>query len=84
MCTLISGFFSTETSSSVEAVKWLEEAAVAGHVRAQYSFALCLQQGRGVECNLPRAVSDQSDWTVRHKVHFSPKCPSTQKIERQI
>jgi len=45
-----------ETSSSVEAVKWLEEAAVAGHVRAQYSFGLCLQQGRGVECNLPRAA----------------------------
>lgn len=65
-------------------MKWLEEAAVAGHVRAQYSFALCLQQGRGVECNLPRAVSDKADCTVRRKILFPPKKHSTQKIERQI
>lgn len=62
-------------------MKWLEEAAVAGYVRAQYSFALCLQQGRGVECNLPRAASDQSHWTVQHKILVSPNIPAPKKLK---
>ena len=39
-----------------EAVKWFYQAALTGHVRAQYSLALCFQQGRGVECNRVKAV----------------------------
>ncbi|CAM6092260.1 unnamed protein product [Calypogeia fissa] len=45
-----------EPSDPVEAAKWFHRAALAGHVRAQYSLALCLQQGRGVERNLVRAA----------------------------
>lgn len=39
-----------------EAVCWLGLASKAGHVRAQYQFALCLHQGCGVDRNLPEAV----------------------------
>lgn len=49
--------FWTDSNRLVEAVKWLKIAATAGHVRAQYSLALCLQQGKGVECNMQKAVS---------------------------
>lgn len=39
-----------------EAVKWLYQASIAGHVRAQYQLALCLHQGRGLDRNLQVAV----------------------------
>eukprot|EP00250_Pteridium_aquilinum_P012016 c20455_g1_i1 orf=76-1719(+) len=39
-----------------EAVKWFQRAALAGHVRAQYSLALCLQQGKGVDCSVVKAA----------------------------
>ncbi|XP_024397842.1 F-box protein At1g70590 isoform X2 [Physcomitrium patens] len=45
-----------DSNRLVEAVKWLKIAATAGHVRAQYSLALCLQQGKGVECNMQKAA----------------------------
>ena len=40
-----------------EAVKWLKKAALAGQPRAQYSLALCLQQGRGTKKAEHEAVS---------------------------
>ena len=39
-----------------EAVTWLYRASIAGHVRSQYQLALCLHQGRGVNCNIKDAV----------------------------
>ncbi|KAH9773070.1 F-box protein [Citrus sinensis] len=39
-----------------EAVKWLYQASIAGHVRAQYQLALCLHRGRGVDFNLQEAA----------------------------
>lgn len=45
-----------DSSKSVEAVKWFQRAALAGHVRAQYSLALCLQQGKGVDCSVVKAA----------------------------
>eukprot|EP00249_Psilotum_nudum_P024207 c29121_g1_i4 orf=352-1692(+) len=45
-----------EPSSPTEAVKYFHRAALAGHLRAQYSLALCLQQGRGVETSLSKAA----------------------------
>lgn len=39
-----------------EAVTWLYQASIAGHVRSQYQLALCLHQGRGVNCNIKDAV----------------------------
>uniref|UniRef100_A0A0C9S8S1 TSA: Wollemia nobilis Ref_Wollemi_Transcript_3752_1321 transcribed RNA sequence n=1 Tax=Wollemia nobilis TaxID=56998 RepID=A0A0C9S8S1_9CONI len=50
-----------ESSNSQEAVKWFYRAAFAGHVRSQYSLALCLQQGRGVERNPVKAAK----WYIR-------------------
>ncbi|XAR48098.1 hypothetical protein NMG60_11030810 [Bertholletia excelsa] len=50
-----------EPPNPKEAVKWLNEASVAGHVRAQYQLALCLHQGHGVEQNLP----DAARWYLR-------------------
>lgn len=41
-----------------EAVEWLYQASIAGHVRAQYQLALCLHRGRGADCNLQEAVSN--------------------------
>jgi hypothetical protein len=46
----------TEPANPTEAVMWFRRAAFSGHVRAQYSLALCLQQGRGVECSSSKAV----------------------------
>lgn len=40
------------------AVKWLYKASLVGHARAQYQLALCLHQGRGVDCNMREAVCD--------------------------
>lgn len=45
-----------EPSNPKEAVKWLYKASLAGHVRAQYQLALCLHQGRVVDCNIQEAV----------------------------
>lgn len=45
-----------DSSDPSEAVKWFQRAALAGHVRAQYSLALCVQQGRGVECSAVKAA----------------------------
>lgn len=39
-------------------MKWLYQASIAGHVRAQYQLALCLHRGRGVDFNLQEAVSN--------------------------
>ncbi|KAJ7536308.1 hypothetical protein O6H91_12G063900 [Diphasiastrum complanatum] len=50
-----------ESIDPTEAVKWFQRAAVAGHVRAQYTLAVCLQQGRGVECNTNKAAK----WYLR-------------------
>eukprot|EP01018_Ginkgo_biloba_P003517 Gb_37692 [translate_table: standard] len=60
-CNLGLSFLQAEPSNSREAVKWFYRAAFAGHVRAQYSLALCLQQGRGVECNPMKAAR----WYIR-------------------
>ncbi|KAH7445308.1 hypothetical protein KP509_01G001900 [Ceratopteris richardii] len=48
--------FLQDPNSAAQAVKWFYEAALAGHVRAQYSLALCLQQGRGVNSSIVNAV----------------------------
>lgn len=45
-----------DSSNPAEAVKWFQRAALAGHVRAQYSLALCLQQGKGVDCSVMKAA----------------------------
>lgn len=45
-----------DSSNPAEAVKWFHRAALAGHVRAQYSLALCLQQGKGVDCSVAKAA----------------------------
>jgi TPR repeat protein len=47
-----------DSSDLAEAVKWFQLAAEAGHARAQYSLALCLHQGWGVDRNMSKAVSD--------------------------
>lgn len=51
--------FSVDPPKPEEAIKLFHLAASAGHVRSQYNLALCLQQGRGVQCNLSRAVCPQ-------------------------
>ncbi|GLJ49371.1 hypothetical protein SUGI_1044440 [Cryptomeria japonica] len=60
-CNLGLSYLQVGPSNSQEAVKWFYRAAFAGHVRAQYSLALCLQQGRGVECNPVKAAK----WYLR-------------------
>lgn len=55
-CNLGLSFLQVEPPNNKEAVKWFYRAAFTGHVRAQYSLALCLQQGRGVECNRVKAA----------------------------
>ncbi|KAG5520800.1 hypothetical protein RHGRI_033393 [Rhododendron griersonianum] len=45
-----------EPPNPKEAVKWLKQASISGHIRAQYQLALCLHQGHGVEQNLPQAA----------------------------
>lgn len=51
--------FSVDPPKPEEAIKLFHLAASAGHVRSQYNLALCLQQGRGVQCNLSKAVCPQ-------------------------
>lgn len=55
-CNLGIAFLQGEPPNPVEAVKWLYQAAIAGHVRSQYQLALCLQHGRGVGRNLVEAA----------------------------
>nr|DAD30828.1 TPA_asm: hypothetical protein HUJ06_009679 [Nelumbo nucifera] len=60
-CNLGISYLQAEPSNPKEAMKWLYQASVAGHVRAQYQLALCLHQGRGVESNLAEAAK----WYLR-------------------
>lgn len=53
---MIAIVFAAEPPNPKEAVKWLKQASISGHIRAQYQLALCLHQGHGVEQNLPQAV----------------------------
>lgn len=55
-CNLGLFLLQVEPPNTREAVKWFYQAALTGHVRAQYSLALCFQQGRGVECNRVKAA----------------------------
>ncbi|MBA0760119.1 hypothetical protein Gotri_022897 [Gossypium trilobum] len=55
-CNLGISYLNTQPLNHKEAVKWLHQASVGGHVRAQYQLALCLHQGLGVEQNLQEAV----------------------------
>ncbi|GAA0161977.1 hypothetical protein LIER_18171 [Lithospermum erythrorhizon] len=55
-CNLGISYLQADPPKYDDAVKWLYEASVAGHVRAQYQFALCLHQGRGVQQNLREAA----------------------------
>lgn len=51
-----------------EAVHWLGLASKAGHVRAQYQFALCLHRGCGVDQNLAEAVCNF--FPISHSSHL--------------
>ncbi|KAJ4974902.1 hypothetical protein NE237_008076 [Protea cynaroides] len=55
-CNLGISYLQAEPVNKKAAVKWLYEASIAGHIRAQYQLALCLHKGHGVECNLPEAA----------------------------
>lgn len=55
-CNLGISYLQADPPKYNEAVKWLYEASTSGHVRAQYQFALCLHQGRGVQQNLQKAA----------------------------
>lgn len=48
--------FVAEPPNPREAVRWLCQSAVAGHVRAQYQLALCLHHGCGVDNDIQEAV----------------------------
>ncbi|KAK9108176.1 hypothetical protein Syun_024187 [Stephania yunnanensis] len=56
-CNLGISYLQAETQNLKEAVKWLYKSSSAGYVRAQYQLALCLHQGRGVECDIKEARS---------------------------
>ncbi|KAK9119807.1 hypothetical protein Scep_017900 [Stephania cephalantha] len=60
-CNLGISYLQAETQNLKEAVKWLYKSSSAGYVRAQYQLALCLHQGRGVECNIKEAAK----WYLR-------------------
>jgi TPR repeat protein len=55
----------------VEAVKCYRDAALQGHVVAQYNLALCYEHGRGVACDpneavrLYRAAAEQGYYVAR-------------------
>lgn len=49
-------YLQAQPANAEEAVKWLYQASIAGHVRAQYQLALCLHRGRGVDSNLQEAA----------------------------
>ncbi|GKV14567.1 hypothetical protein SLEP1_g25421 [Rubroshorea leprosula] len=55
-CNLGISFLQAKPQNAKEAVKWLHQASLAGHVRAQYQLALCLHRGIGVHCNLQEAA----------------------------
>ncbi|KAJ8760371.1 hypothetical protein K2173_014341 [Erythroxylum novogranatense] len=55
-CNLGISYLQADPPRPKEAIRWLFEASVAGHVRAQYQLALCLHQGRGVDRNLQEAA----------------------------
>eukprot|EP00252_Welwitschia_mirabilis_P016188 TRINITY_DN3574_c0_g1_i1.p1 TRINITY_DN3574_c0_g1~~TRINITY_DN3574_c0_g1_i1.p1 ORF type:complete len:343 (-),score=77.19 TRINITY_DN3574_c0_g1_i1:191-1219(-) len=55
-CNLGLSYLQGNPATPQEAVKWFYRAASAGNVRAQYSLALCLQQGRGVERSPTKAA----------------------------
>ncbi|KAH1122497.1 hypothetical protein J1N35_005657 [Gossypium stocksii] len=55
-CNLGISYLHAQPQNHKEAVKWLHQASVGGHVRAQYQLALCLHQGLGVEQNLQEAA----------------------------
>lgn len=48
--------FVAEPPNPKEAVRWLGQSAMAGHVRAQYQLALCLHHGCGVDNDIQEAV----------------------------
>ncbi|CAK9199756.1 unnamed protein product [Sphagnum troendelagicum] len=54
-CNLGLAYMLADSSDLAEAVKWFQLAAEAGHARAQYSLALCLHQGWGVDRNMSKA-----------------------------
>ncbi|XP_021654867.2 F-box protein At1g70590 isoform X2 [Hevea brasiliensis] len=55
-CNLGISYLQAEPPKPKEAIKWLSQASIAGHVRAQYQLALCLHQGRGVDHNLQESA----------------------------
>ncbi|XP_044490601.1 F-box protein At1g70590 isoform X2 [Mangifera indica] len=57
-CNLAISYLQAQPPKVEEALKWLYQAAFAGHVRAQYQLALCLHKGRGVDCSLQQAEGE--------------------------
>ncbi|GMI90195.1 hypothetical protein like AT1G70590 [Hibiscus trionum] len=55
-CNLGISYLHAQPQNHKEAVKWLYQASIGGHVRAQYQLALCLHQGHGVHRNLHEAA----------------------------
>ncbi|XP_078447146.1 F-box family protein isoform X2 [Wolffia australiana] len=55
-CNLGISFLEADHPNPVEAVKWFRKSAMSGYARAQYSLALCLHRGRGVEQNPKEAA----------------------------
>ncbi|XP_007044772.2 PREDICTED: F-box protein At1g70590 [Theobroma cacao] len=55
-CNLGISYLHAQPQKHKEAVKWLHEASVGGHIRAQYQLALCLHQGLVVDRNLREAA----------------------------
>ncbi|WCJ38520.1 F-box family protein [Euphorbia peplus] len=60
-CNLGISYLQVEPPKPKEAIKWLTQASVAGHIRAQYQLALCFHQGRGVDQNL----QDAAKWYLK-------------------
>ncbi|XP_021293535.1 F-box protein At1g70590 [Herrania umbratica] len=55
-CNLGISYLHAQPQKHKEAIKWLHEASVGGHIRAQYQLALCLHQGLVVDRNLQEAA----------------------------
>ncbi|OMO78325.1 hypothetical protein CCACVL1_14487 [Corchorus capsularis] len=55
-CNLGISYLNAQPQNHKKAVKWLHEASVGGHVRAQYQLALCLHHGLGLDRNLQEAA----------------------------
>ncbi|KAF3793686.1 F-box protein [Nymphaea thermarum] len=68
-CNLGLSCLQAESPNLKEAVKLFYEAASKGNTRAQYSLALCLQQGRGVERDLPKAAR----WYLKAALGGNPR-----------